>query len=64
MLNPDILFLVLNNGELKTLTLSTKKVSHVSINVEKARPIVVRAHPNRSDILAIGLDNGRIIFLN
>jgi len=29
-----------------------------------ARPKVIRCHPNRADILAIGMNNGSIVFLN
>jgi WD40 repeat protein len=59
------LFCVQSNGEMKIVDLERKKVESVDVNTStNSKPTVVRCHPKRPDIVAVGLENGRVYFLN
>ena len=50
---------------MKIIDLDRKKVESIDINTSTAsKPTVIRCHPKRPDIIAAGLENGKIYFLN
>jgi hypothetical protein len=55
--------LVQSNGEIKQIDLTAKLVNHVDIK-SKAKPQSLKSNPSRPQIMAIGLDNGSIVFLD
>ena len=45
------------------MNLQNKRLQDVGIAQLRAKPTVLRCNPSRTDIVALGLDNGRIFFL-
>ena len=44
------------------MNLETKRLQSVQIGAN-ARPVVLKCHQSRSDIISIGLENGKVFFL-
>ena len=45
------------------MNLETKRLQRVQIPQSNARPVVIRCHPTRSDIISLGLESGQVLFL-
>ena len=60
--DPNLLFFIQSNGEFKIMNLETKRLQSVQIGAN-ARPVVLKCHQSRSDIISIGLENGKVFFL-
>ena len=45
------------------MNLETKKLQSVQIPELNARPLLIRCHPARSDIVSLGLESGHVCFL-
>ena len=59
------LFVLQSNGETKIVDLERKKVDSIDVlESTKSKPTVIRCHPKRPDIVAIGLLNGKVYFIN
>ena len=66
--NPNLttqIFCLQSSGDTQIIDLGKKKVENINIVISaKSKPTVVRCHPKRPDIVAYGLENGHIYFLN
>lgn len=58
-----MLFLIQSNGEFKIMNLETKRLQRVQTPQINARPILIRCHPTRADIITLGYESGHVLFL-
>lgn len=45
------------------MNLETKRLQRVQIPQVNAQPVLIRCHPSRKDIVALGLESGHVLFL-
>ena len=61
--NPNELWVIEQNGDIKCVNLASKLVDQISIAVS-GTPLICRQSNKNPEIMAIGLDNGFICFFN
>ena len=58
------MFILQSNHDLKMIDLQRKEAIGIDLKVTESYPTIVKFHPKRKGIVAVGLRNGKIFFMN
>lgn len=61
--DPNLLIMILDNFEIKLLNLAQKQIEKIDLQ-NSSKPVVAKWHPKKDGVVAIGYENGHIVFVD